>query len=35
MKDFKLIHAYFVNKKLKDLSEEDFFNSAMRGKAEQ
>ena len=26
MKDFKLVHAYFVNKKLKDLSEEDFIN---------
>ena len=22
MKDFKLVHAYFVNKKLKELSEE-------------
>ena len=24
MKDFKLVHAYFVNKKLKELSEEEF-----------
>ena len=23
---FKLVHAYFVHKKLKDLSEEDFIN---------
>ena len=26
MKDFKLVHAYFVNKKLKELSEEEFIN---------
>ena len=24
MKDFKLVHAYFVNKKLKELSEEEY-----------
>lgn len=24
MKDFELVHAYFVNKKLKELSEEEF-----------
>ena len=27
MKDFKLVHAYFVNKKLKELLEEDFINN--------
>ena len=26
MKDFKLVHAYFVSKKIKELSEEDFIN---------
>ena len=27
MKENKLVHAYFVQKKLKDLSEEEFINN--------
>ena len=32
MKDFKLVHAYFVNKKLKELSEEEYKKTKLQNR---